>query len=56
MKTLPSLKYLLLIEDDSAVRHFSPPGGPPASAKGSKAGPVVRLSLKLNSDAQPEAL
>ncbi len=55
MKTLPSLKYLLLIEDDSAVRHFSPPGGPPASPKGSKAGPVVRLSFRSNSDDQPES-
>ena len=54
MKTLPSRKYLLLIEHDSAVRHFSPPGGPPDSPK-SKARPVVRMSLRLRSEAHPEA-
>ncbi len=54
MKTLPSLKYLLLIEHDSTVRQFSPPGGPPASPT-SKARPVVRMSLRLRSEVQPEA-
>ena len=55
MKTLPSRKYLLLIEHDSTARQFSPPGGPPDSAHGSKARPVVKMSLRLPSEAQPEA-